>query len=265
MLWKGSRREAVAAPASEPASAALPCALLSPFLKRIAKVHGAPHLLMIGELCGANVSFFGERGHRVSVAADLEPEADRHYAGALLWDSLALLTPAEARRRTALLYDGLAAGGAALAFFPAPGPPGVAPRLRWRIVSDSLVRPESVRGRTGRAHPYQNREIIALFERYELDLGNLDLTGFRMSFGARVRIELEDGRNFEAEQEVPYGAAGRPFEERRKAVEDKFRRETRYTLRKDKMERAIDLILHLEQASSAHLREIVRLCCSERS
>lgn len=102
-------------------------------------------------------------------------------------------------------------------------------------------------------------------ERYELDLGNLDLTGFRMSFGARVRIELEDGRSFEAEQEVPYGAAGRPFEERRKAVEDKFRRETRYTLRKDKMERAIDLILHLEQASSAHLREIVRLCCSERS
>jgi len=75
---------------------------------------------------------------------------------------------------------------------------------------------------------------------------------------------MEDGRAFEAEQEVPFGAAGRPFDERRKSVEDKFRRETRYTLRKDKMERAIDIILHLDLASSAQVRELVRLCCSER-
>ncbi len=101
-------------------------------------------------------------------------------------------------------------------------------------------------------------------ECFQLDLGNLDLTGFKMSFGSRLRIEMEDGRSFEAEQEVPYGGAGRPFDERRKSVEDKFRRETRYTLRKEKMERAIDMVLHLEQASSAHLRELVRLCCSER-
>jgi 2-methylcitrate dehydratase PrpD len=101
-------------------------------------------------------------------------------------------------------------------------------------------------------------------EHYHLDLSDMDLGGFKMSFGARVRIEMEDGRTFEAEQEVPFGAAGRPFDERRKSVEDKFRRETRYTLRKEKMERAVDMILHLEQASSAHLRELVRLCCSER-
>ncbi len=101
-------------------------------------------------------------------------------------------------------------------------------------------------------------------EQFQLDLATLD-AGFKTSFGARVRIEMEDGRTFEAEQEVPWGGAGRPFEERRKAVEDKFRRETRYTLRKEKMEKAIDLILHLDQASSAQLRELVRLCCSERS
>ena len=101
-------------------------------------------------------------------------------------------------------------------------------------------------------------------EHYQLDLNSLDLTGFKMSFGARVRIEMHDGRSFEFEQEVPLGGAGRSFDERRRAVEDKFRRETRYTLRKEKMERAIDMILHLEQASSAHLRELVRLCCSER-
>ncbi|MFN8625433.1 MAG: MmgE/PrpD family protein [Candidatus Binatia bacterium] len=102
-------------------------------------------------------------------------------------------------------------------------------------------------------------------EAVHFDLGSVDLGGFKMSCGAQVRIELEDGRTYEAEQEVPFGAAGRPYDERRKSVEDKFRRETRYTLRKEKMERAIDLILHLEQANSAQLRELVRLCCSERS
>lgn len=101
-------------------------------------------------------------------------------------------------------------------------------------------------------------------EHFQLNLESLDLAGFRMSFGARVRIEMEDGRSFTAEQDVPLGGAGRPFDERRKSVEDKFRRETRYTLRKEKMERAIDMILHLEQASSTNVRELVKLCCSER-
>ncbi|MBI1815216.1 MAG: MmgE/PrpD family protein [Deltaproteobacteria bacterium] len=101
-------------------------------------------------------------------------------------------------------------------------------------------------------------------EQYELDLSTADLTNFRMSFGARVRIEMEDGRSFDAEQEVPFGAAGRTYDERRKAVEDKFRRETRYTLRKEKMEKAIDLIHHLEDTSSSGVRELVRLCCSEK-
>ena len=99
----------------------------------------------------------------------------------------------------------------------------------------------------------------------QLDLGTVDLSTFRMSFGSRVRIEMHDGRSFEAEQEVPLGGAGRPFDERRRSVEDKFRRETRYTLRKEQMERAIDTILHLEQANAAKLRELVRLCCSDRS
>ncbi len=101
-------------------------------------------------------------------------------------------------------------------------------------------------------------------ERYVLELQGAEITGFKASFGARVRIEMEDGRTFDMEQEVPYGGAGRPFEERRKAVEDKFRRETRYTLRKERMEKAIDVVHHLEDASASHIRELVRLCCSER-
>lgn len=109
------------------------------------------------------------------------------------------------------------------------------------------------------------RRISATEEdRRMLDLDHTTLTNYRNSMGARVRVEMEDGRSFEAEEEVPQGGAGRAPDERRAAVEDKFRRETRYTLRKEKMEKAIDLIEHLDEAASSQLREIVRLCCSER-
>jgi len=100
--------------------------------------------------------------------------------------------------------------------------------------------------------------------RLYLDLGSVELNSYRAASAARVRIEMEDGRQFEIEQEVPLGAAGRPFDERRRNVEEKFRRETRYTLRKEKIEKAVDAVLRLDQANTAHVREVVRLCCSEK-
>ena len=83
--------------------------------------------------------------------------------------------------------------------------------------------------------------------------------------GASVKIEMQDGRAFEYQEQVPQGSAARTPEERRRAVEEKFRRETRYTLRKEKMERAIDLVENLERAAAPQVRELVRLCCSERA
>jgi 2-methylcitrate dehydratase PrpD len=97
------------------------------------------------------------------------------------------------------------------------------------------------------------------------DLETADLNGFKTTFGARVRVELEGGRSFDMEQEAPTGSGARPFDDRRKAVEDKFRRETRYTLRKERMEKAIDIVHHLEEAGAAQIRELIRLCCSEKS
>jgi 2-methylcitrate dehydratase PrpD len=94
---------------------------------------------------------------------------------------------------------------------------------------------------------------------------SVDLVAFKTTFGARVRIELDGGRNFETEQEAPSGSGARPFDDRRKAVEDKFRRETRYTLRKERMEKAIDIVHHLEDSSASHIRELARLCCSEKA
>ncbi|HYD50020.1 MAG TPA: MmgE/PrpD family protein [Terriglobales bacterium] len=98
-----------------------------------------------------------------------------------------------------------------------------------------------------------------------LELDQMRLNQYRPAVGAKVRIELHDGRSFEAEQEIPQGAAGKMFDDRRKVVQDKFRRETRYTLKKEKMEKAIDAILHIDQSNAAGLRELVRLCCSERN
>ncbi len=97
------------------------------------------------------------------------------------------------------------------------------------------------------------------------DLESIDLIGYKFMFGARVRIELEGGRSVEMEQEVPTGSGARPFDDRRKAVEDKFRRETRYTLRKERMEKAIDIVHHLDDSSASQVRELARLCCSEKA
>ncbi len=97
------------------------------------------------------------------------------------------------------------------------------------------------------------------------DITSCDVHAFKATMGTRVRIELEGGRTYEAEQEVPIGSGARPFDDRRKAVEDKFRRETRYTLRKERMEKAIDIVHHLEDANAAQIRELARLCCSEKN
>jgi hypothetical protein len=82
--------------------------------------------------------------------------------------------------------------------------------------------------------------------------------------GARVRVEMEGGRSFDLDQDAPTGSAARPFDDRRKAVEDKFRRETRFILRKERMEKAIDTVHHLEDATAAQVRELARLVCSEK-
>ena len=75
---------------------------------------------------------------------------------------------------------------------------------------------------------------------------------------------MEGGRTFEMDQDAPTGSGARPFDDRRKAVEDKFRRETRFILRKERMEKAIDIVHHLEDASAAQVRELARLVCSEK-
>jgi 2-methylcitrate dehydratase PrpD len=86
---------------------------------------------------------------------------------------------------------------------------------------------------------------------------------FRMAFGARVVFEMKSERkSYEKEQEVPYGAAGRPLDELRRDVSAKFDREARVVLRDDAAEAAFDKINNLEKLDSAGVRSLISDCCS---
>jgi 2-methylcitrate dehydratase PrpD len=94
-----------------------------------------------------------------------------------------------------------------------------------------------------------------------LDLEKADLSAFRMSFGARVRIRTRGGGCHEAEQEVPLGGAGRPADEKRRAVEEKFLREVGATVGAEQAGEALALIRRLDALKPAEIRALVRLLC----
>lgn len=96
------------------------------------------------------------------------------------------------------------------------------------------------------------------------DVGRLDMRGARAGLATKVRVVLKNERVLEMQRDVPIGSGAGPFDDRVKTVEDKFRRETRYTLRKERMEKAIDMIHHLERGTTANVKDIIRCCCSER-
>ncbi|MGH2727270.1 MAG: hypothetical protein ACRDKS_09885, partial [Actinomycetota bacterium] len=57
-----------------------------------------------------------------------------------------------------------------------------------------------------------------------LTLDGADFAAFQMRFPARVRLETSTGDEYSAEVAIPAGAPGRPFDEIRSAVGDKFMR-----------------------------------------
>lgn len=180
-LWKGTRKERPDAPAADSAAgASLACEALVQFFKRVKQVQASPYILMLGELCGTNVSFLGERGFRVCMESDIRQKPQGAYAGALLWDSLSLMPRDESQRRAELLHALMADGGAVLAIFdhPATGP-CAAPRRRYRIISEGLVTAEKVEDRSAIVHPYQNGDIVRLFEKFQLEMLQIRRNGRR--------------------------------------------------------------------------------------
>ncbi|HXI02475.1 MAG TPA: hypothetical protein VNI57_04795 [Candidatus Saccharimonadales bacterium] len=170
MFWKAKSivtRMEPAVSAGSPES--IPSKSLQRLIGRALQLQSSPRLLMLGELCGQNIAYLGERGFRVSVEKDIKAGMEDLFAAAILWDALWMMPPEVARRRTQRLFDMLEPGAPVLAFFGAPAPPAPCPRSRYRILSDSTIRREAVEGRFGRAYPFQNRDILQIFERFEND------------------------------------------------------------------------------------------------
>ncbi|MFA6447895.1 MAG: MmgE/PrpD family protein, partial [bacterium] len=87
---------------------------------------------------------------------------------------------------------------------------------------------------------------------------------FKMAFGSRVVFEMKsDKKNYECEQEIPYGAAGRPLEELKLDVAAKFEKEARQVITGDASQAAMDKISDFENQDSAGVRALVSDCCSQ--
>jgi hypothetical protein len=90
------------------------------------------------------------------------------FSGILAWDAISRMPSLEAIGFVETLRKLLDDGGVILAYFP--GPPGHTGGAagRYRIVSENQVEVEPAVERFVPAPAYQNREIYALFSRFEV-------------------------------------------------------------------------------------------------
>ena len=90
------------------------------------------------------------------------------FSGVLAWDAISRMPAQEAIGFVETLRKLLDGGGVVLAYFP--GPPGNTGGAagRYRIQSEDKVEVESALERHVNAPAYQNREIYALFSRFEV-------------------------------------------------------------------------------------------------
>lgn len=121
-------------------------ALFERFVGAVARIGSDAPVLDLGPTTPANITFWAERGHRVS-AMDLASRLERRgelnldrveYGGIVCWNVLALLSKERARQIVADLRAVLVPGGAIFAIFDGDGR-AEPPSLRYRIVTDSRL------------------------------------------------------------------------------------------------------------------------------
>src|SRR5262245_46603164 len=161
---------------------------LGEFLKRLERIDTHPAVLDLGVLCGDNIAFLGARGCRVSVeslpaAGRFSPAADSadavdaplsplscppaSFSGVLAWDAISRMPQQEAIAFVETLRRLLLDGGVILSYFPGP-PEHTHGSGRYRIMADSWLTVEPTGGRQFAPRTFQNREIYALFSRFEV-------------------------------------------------------------------------------------------------
>lgn len=163
---------------------------LGEFLRRLERVDPHPAVLDLGVLCGDNIAFLASRGCRVSIeslpsAGAPEPskaetskdeKAPRSplshppetFSGVLAWGAIARMPFEEAVGFVETLRRLLLDGGVILAYFP--GPPGQVGSAsgRYRILAEDRLSLEPAEHRRSTGQVFQNREIYALFSRFNV-------------------------------------------------------------------------------------------------
>jgi 2-methylcitrate dehydratase PrpD len=135
----------------------------------------------------------------------------------------------------------------------------IADRQVWDLAAKVQLSPDEEMTRRMQDAALVRLESAGDRLRATLDLEKADLSAFKMSFGARVRIRTRDGGCHEAAEEVPLGGAGRPAEEKRRAVEEKFLREVGATVGSARAEDALARIRRLDALDPPGIRDLIRL------
>jgi predicted SAM-dependent methyltransferase len=202
--------------ADQPGERVLSTKAFSRFLSAL-KHRGAPVLLDLGPVVGANVSCFGERlGCKIFVEdlyADIEmhvrtgqvnnlaeflktrfPQPDESVDGIVCWDVLDYLdkkaAPVLAQELTRLLRP----GGALLAFFATVANPA-AEYTRFQVVNESTLRLRGYPAARGRQQVFVNRDINRMFDRLTVSDSFLLLGKTReMVFRKPQHAKLEESK-----------------------------------------------------------------------
>ena len=196
-LFREQRATSAKAALGRPELVRFPSRCLGEFLNRLQRADEHPSVLDLGVLCGDNIAFLGERGCKVSVESlpEIQPpepeenleqsgdaEADeevgpapppldyppRSYAGVLAWDAIARLPYQVGIGLVETLRKILLDEGVILAYFP--GPPGSPEGSsgRYRILEEGRLIVEPAAEAPVPGHVYSNREIYAIFSRFEV-------------------------------------------------------------------------------------------------
>lgn len=186
------RRSSRTVESSEPADSEYRSALFERFVGALTRIGPAARVLDLGPTTPANITFWAERGHRVS-AIDLAARLERgdeldlsgvEYGGVVCWNVLALLSKERARQTVADLRAALVPGGAIFAIFDGDGR-AEPPSLRYRIVTESRLA-FSVTELPQRPRAISTHEIDGFFEGMKPRQLTVMRHGSRESVGERA-------------------------------------------------------------------------------
>jgi hypothetical protein len=162
---------------------------------RIESEQDRPTVLDLGAPCNANIDFFGKRGFKIYVEDFLREYCDRgldltsmshflaypasSFDGILCWDIFDFLKVEEASHMVQKISFLLKKEGAVSALFEARSGSRTGKILRHKITESALVIHEPLGQSRFSKHRYPNREIMKLFDGFEIVKSYYHKSGFQ--------------------------------------------------------------------------------------